>query len=116
MNGGLYLWSCGYHIDGTSVNAIYSVLTDPGNLYATKQTSSSKCFGISGISATEAYAIRAMYPTTTTTNYFLSKLTYAPSTFGSTSYNMNTKIDTGISLEKAYFKAGSNIAYMIGQY
>ena len=114
MNG-IYLWSCGYHIDGTSVKAIYSILTS-GNLYATKQTSSSKCFGISGISATEAYAIRAMYPTTTTTNYFLSKLTYASSTFGSTSYNMNTKIDTGISLEKAYFKAGQSIAYMIGQY
>ena len=114
MNGA-NLWSCGYHIDGSSVKAIYSVLTS-GNLYATKQTSSSKCFGISGISATEAYAIRAMYPTTTTTNYFLSKLTYASSKFDSTSYDMNTKIDIGITLEKAYFIAASKIAYMIGKY
>jgi hypothetical protein len=96
MNGD-YLWSCGNHIDGPLVKAIYSVLAS-GNLFAAKQTSSSKCFGISGISATQAYAIRAKYPTTTTTNYFLSMLTYASSTFATTSYNMNTKIDTGISL------------------
>ena len=29
---------------------------------------------------------------------------------------MNTNIDIGISLEKAFFKVGSNIAYMIGKY
>jgi hypothetical protein len=36
--------------------------------------------------------------------------------FTSTSYDIETQIDVGISLEKAYSKAGSNIVYMIGKY
>lgn len=57
-----------------------------------------------------------MYPTTTTTNYFLSKLDYASSTLISSSYNMENKIDIGISLEKAYSKTGTSFAYLIGEY
>jgi len=36
--------------------------------------------------------------------------------FTSRSYNIETQIDNGISLAKAYSKAGSNIVYMIGKY
>jgi len=57
-----------------------------------------------------------MYPTRTTTNYFISKFNYASSTLTSSSYNMENKINIGISLEKAYSKVGTNFAYMIGEY
>ncbi len=57
-----------------------------------------------------------MYPTSTTTNYYISKFSYASSILSSSSYNMENKINIGISLEKAYSKVGSKFAYMIGEY
>ena len=75
-----------------------------GDLYALKETASSKCFGIKGVSRTQVYVIRAIYPTTTTTNYFITKLSYASFTLSTSSYNMDNKIDIGIILEKAYSK------------
>lgn len=74
----------------------------------------SKCYGIYGISATQAFAIRAILGSST--NYFLTQITLSSSTFSSSSYNMDSKIDVGISLEKAYFKSGTNFAYIFGKY
>ena len=45
-SNGDYLWSCGYHTDGSSEKAIYSLLTSARNLYAKRQIANSKCFGI----------------------------------------------------------------------
>ncbi len=87
-SNGDYLWSCGYYTDGLTEKAIYSFLTSSENLFAAKQLAPSKCFGIQGISPSEAYLIRAMYPTVTTPNHFLSKITFSGSAFSSSSYNM----------------------------
>ncbi len=80
------------------------------------QTAPSRCFGIKGVSSIKAFVIRAIFPTTITTNYFLSLINNMDSTVSSRSYNMENKIDVGIRLEKTLFIAGKNVYYMIGEY
>ena len=59
-----------------------------------------------------------MYPSTTSSNYFISLITISSdfSTFSSASYNMENKIDGGVGLEKAYPYKDSHFAYMIGEF
>jgi hypothetical protein len=57
-----------------------------------------------------------MYLIAGTPNYFLSEITLSGSMFTTKSYDMGTKIDVGISLDKAIFNIGSNYAFMIGKY
>ena len=80
------------------------------------QTDSSRCFGIKGVSSIKAFVIRTIFPTFITRNYFLSFINNMDSTVISRSYNMENKIDVGISLEKTLFIAAKNIYYMIGEY
>lgn len=60
--------------------------------------------------------IRANYAAGSVTNYYVSRITLASLIFTSNSYNMNGKIDVGISLEKAFPITASKIVYMIGEY
>jgi hypothetical protein len=83
--------------------------------YFRKELAASNCFGIHGTSSTQAIAIRALYPSGAR-NYFISNIMISSSSFSSTSYNMGGKIDTGISLKRAFPITTSKIAYLLGNY